>query len=127
MRRRALSSPQRRPQHQHNPRLSDVQQEFLADDLAEQVALQYVDPEALQNDPPSELPELLKSLELHPPFLHRKDFLNKRSLSRQLAGLPSFLRAVQNQPQQVQKVLNLPEGPEKRSQALHLWSQEALF
>lgn len=99
----------------------------LADDLAEQVVLHYVNPDALDEDPSSELSEYLKSLELHPPFLSRKDYLNQKSLSRQLVGLPSFLRAVQNQREDVLGCLSMPEGDGKQARAVYLWGKEAIF
>src|SRR6185436_13588229 len=104
-RRRPLQQ-QRQQRHQPLPKLNP---EFLADDLAEQVALHFVNPKVMEDDPPNELQQYLDSAEKFPPLLHRKDYLSKKSLSSKLKGLPSFLRAAQNQYQAVVQCLNLPE------------------
>lgn len=121
-RRRSPASSPRQPSQPAPSFLDDN----LAEQLAEQIVLQYVQPG--EDDPAtSELRAYLDSQELNPPFLNRKDFLSEKSLSRKIVGLPSFLRAVQNQREEVLDCLSMPEGPGKPARALRIWEQEAIF
>ncbi|MBM3838500.1 MAG: hypothetical protein FJ398_11145 [Verrucomicrobia bacterium] len=108
-------------------KLNDDQQENLADRLAEAVVQHWL--AKAKEDLPAAVSEgryLLDHLETYPVFLRRDHFKDRKSLSRQLVGLQSFLQAVQRDPSRVMKWDDLEESPEKNSLAEDLWSRERL-
>lgn len=126
MKRRApFNQVQNNSRAQRPPQVPDYNQdENLAEQLASRVVLHYLNPQQPNRD---ELQFQLDKLELHPPHLFNRDFQSEKSLRLKLVGLPSFLRAVQNQRQSVQLHLSKPDSDSERAHAAFLWGKEAIF
>lgn len=134
--RRQHSKPQgasrhrsRNPSVRPPPSLNDAQQEQLAYRLAEAVSALRAQ-EAAESGPDRVLADLraaLASVESNPPWPLKADLKDAESLSKKLVGLPSFLRAVQNQPEKAQQWDSLPPNdPLRLVKAERLWMSERL-
>jgi len=108
--------------------MNDERQERLAERLAETVVRQVLlEAEEDKEAALGEIRSLVDYLETHPPWLKLFDLQDHKSLSRQLVGLPSFLRVVQDYPEAAQEWDDLPESDEKKSVlAVSLWSRGRL-
>ena len=109
-------------------------QEMIADELASVVVEDVLEEvKAAQGDAEAVLPGLqwlLDHLESHPPVLVAKDLASRPALERQLLGLSSFLRSVQDRPREAQAWSDETPTPDQRPlwrvQGRRIWERSRL-